>query len=122
MPNVQVVAVDAAASMLAVARANVAAAGLSDRIELVNADAKQLPFPAASFPVVISNSILHHIPEPAGVLAEAVRVASPGGFQFHRDLVRPHDETELAQLVATYAGGAHTVSAESSSPNRSARH
>jgi SAM-dependent methyltransferase len=49
MPNVQVVAVDAAASMLAVACANVAAAGLTDRIELVHADAKRLPYPAASF-------------------------------------------------------------------------
>ena len=79
IPDVRVVAVDAAESMLAVARENVAAAGLADRIELVLADAKRLPFPAASFPVVISNSIVHHIAEPAGVLAEAVRVADAGG-------------------------------------------
>lgn len=106
MPHISVVAVDAAASMLAVARKNVAAAGLSDRIKLVLADAKRLPFPDAAFPVVISNSIVHHIAVPATVLAEAVRVAEPGALQFHRDLCRPADEAELARLVATYAGDA----------------
>lgn len=106
MPNAHVVAVDAAESMLAVARENVAAAGLADRIELVLADAKRLPFQDASFSVVISNSIAHHIAAPLGVLAEAVRVEVSGAIQFHRDLCRPADEAELARLVATYAGDA----------------
>src|SRR5262245_52046396 len=41
-PHVQITAIDAAASMLALARRNVAAAGLNDRIELIHADAKSL--------------------------------------------------------------------------------
>lgn len=106
LPSVRVVAVDAAASMLAIAEQNVAAAGLADRIELVLADAKVLPFGDGSFSAVISNSIVHHIAEPAAVLAEAVRVAAAGALQFHRDLCRPADEEELARLVTTYAGGA----------------
>jgi ubiquinone/menaquinone biosynthesis C-methylase UbiE len=106
VPDVRVVAVDAAESMLAVARANVKVAGFTERIELVLADAKRLPFPAASFPVVISNSIVHHVAEPAEVLAEAIRVTAPGGLQFHRDLCRPKDEVELERIVATYAGDA----------------
>jgi ubiquinone/menaquinone biosynthesis C-methylase UbiE len=105
-PDIRVVAVDAAESMLAVARENVAAAGLTERIELVLADAKQLPFSDESFPIVVSNSIAHHIAEPAAVLAEAVRVTAEGGLQFHRDLFRPDDETDLARLVAKYAGDA----------------
>ena len=63
-PHVHITAVDAAASMLAVARANIAAANLTDRIEPILADAKQLPFADNSFAVVISNSILHHIADP----------------------------------------------------------
>ena len=106
VPQVRVVAVDAAESMLAVARTNMAAAGFAGRIEPVLADAKRLPFPSASFPVVISNSIVHHIAEPAEVLAEAVRVLAPNGLLFHRDLCRPHDETEFMRIVATYAGDA----------------
>lgn len=105
--GVRVVAVDAAESMLAMARENVVAAGLVDRIELVHADAKQLPFPAAKFAAVVSNSIVHHIAEPARVLAEAVRVAAPGGLQFHRDLCRPDNQPELDRIVATYAAGAN---------------
>jgi len=105
-PKICVVAVDAAASMLAVTGENVVAAGLADRIELLLADAKRLPFPAESFPLVISNSIVHHIAEPASVLAEAIRVTTPGGLLFHRDLVRPDDERELERLVMTYAGDA----------------
>jgi ubiquinone/menaquinone biosynthesis C-methylase UbiE len=103
-PNMRVVAVDAAESMLALARQNVAAAGLSDRIELVLADAKRLPFADGTFSAVISNSIVHHIAVPAGVLAESVRVAKSNALQFHRDLARPMDEATLEHLVATYAG------------------
>jgi ubiquinone/menaquinone biosynthesis C-methylase UbiE len=106
MPNVRVVAVDAAENMLAVARENVSAAGLADRIKLVLADAKRLPFPDASFQVVVSNSIVHHIAEPASVLAQAARIATPSAIQFHRDLCRPNDENELARLVTMYAGDA----------------
>ena len=105
-PQFRITAVDAAESMLAVGQRNTAAAGLTDRIELVLADAKNLPFDAGTFPVVISNSIVHHIAEPQQVIAEAVRVCAPGGLLFHRDLARPHDEELLQQLVRNYAGEA----------------
>jgi ubiquinone/menaquinone biosynthesis C-methylase UbiE len=106
VPGVRVVAVDAAESMLAIGRENVAAAGLGDRIELMLTDAKRLPFPDGSFRIVVSNSIAHHIAQPEGVLAEAVRVAEPGCLQFHRDLCRPVDEDELSRIVRTYASDA----------------
>ena len=57
------------------------------------------------FAAVMSNSIVHHIPEPRSALAEAVRVAKPGGLLFFRDLLRPPDEATLSRLVETYAGG-----------------
>jgi ubiquinone/menaquinone biosynthesis C-methylase UbiE len=106
LPDARIVAVDAAESMLAIASQNIATAGFGDRIELVLADAKALPFPSGSFDAVISNTIVHHIAEPAAVLAEAIRVAAPGGVQFHRDLCRPRDEAELEYLVAAYASNA----------------
>ncbi len=105
-PTVHITAIDAAESMLTLARDNVAAAKLSDRIKLALADAKNLPFHTASFPVVISNSIVHHISNPRDVVAEAVRVTAPGGLLFHRDLARPRDEAELERIVETYAGDA----------------
>src|SRR5262249_37897432 len=61
----------------------------------------------ASFAAVISNSIVHHIPQPAAVVAEMVRVLQPGGALLVRDLLRPEDEKTLKHLVQTYAGDAN---------------
>jgi SAM-dependent methyltransferase len=99
----RVMAVDAAASMLDLARYNLESAGLTRRIQLAHIDAKQLPYKDGMFDVFISNSIVHHIPEPLAVLREAVRVTKPGGLLFFRDLLRPDSEEKLEHLVATYA-------------------
>ncbi len=100
----QVLAVDLAAHMLELARKNVADADLANRIKLEKIDAKALPFTDGHFDAVISNSIIHHIPEPMHSLHEAVRVTKPGGVLFFRDLLRPADEETLSHLVQTYAG------------------
>jgi ubiquinone/menaquinone biosynthesis C-methylase UbiE len=103
--GVRVTAVDLAAEMLQVAKINVESAALGDRIRLERIDAKRLPYADGQFDAVISNSIVHHIPEPAGVLEEAVRVVRTGGLVFVRDLLRPPDDATVRQLVATYAAG-----------------
>src|SRR5262245_20653783 len=102
-----IVAVDAAANMIRLAQANVRRAGFESRISLQLIDAKGMPFPAGSFPAVMSNSIVHHIPEPRTVFAEIARVAAPGVTIFVRDLVRPADAATLRRLVDTYAAGAN---------------
>ncbi len=102
-----VTALDAARHMIELAERNVRAAGLEKRIHLHHADAKRLPFDAGVFAAVISNSIVHHIPEPAIVLAEMVRVLKPGGVLFVRDLLRPANEATLRHLVQVYAAGAN---------------
>jgi ubiquinone/menaquinone biosynthesis C-methylase UbiE len=105
-PQARVLAIDLAENMLRLARANVAGQGLSERIALERMDAKRLPFPDASFAAVMSNSIVHHIPQPRGTLAAALRVLkSPGGLIFVRDLSRPYDERQVRELVDTYAAG-----------------
>jgi ubiquinone/menaquinone biosynthesis C-methylase UbiE len=102
-----VIAIDLAEHMLAVGAANVKHAGFADRITLERQDAKRLPYADESFGAIISNSIVHHIPEPGGVLAEMMRVLRPGGVFFVRDLLRPADEASLQQLVQRYAGDAN---------------
>ena len=103
----EVVAIDLAENMLAVGRENVRRAGLENRIGLQLCDAKRMPFRDGMFAGVISNSIVHHIPEPRLVLAEMVRVVVPGGILFVRDLLRPPDQTTLTALVDQYAAGAN---------------
>jgi ubiquinone/menaquinone biosynthesis C-methylase UbiE len=101
-----VVAIDLAEHMLTLGRQNVSRAGLDKRIELRRVDAKGLPFADASFTSVLSNSIVHHIPQPRHVLGEMVRVLAPDGAVFVRDLLRPESDAEVVRLVELYAGAA----------------
>ncbi|HMO15935.1 MAG TPA: class I SAM-dependent methyltransferase [Pirellulaceae bacterium] len=100
----RIMATDLAAHMLDLAKLNVGVAGLADKIQLSQVDAKQLPFSDAMFDTTLSNSIIHHIPDPLPCFREAVRVTKAGGLLFFRDLVRPFDEQQVQQLVELYAG------------------
>jgi ubiquinone/menaquinone biosynthesis C-methylase UbiE len=103
--GIHVTGIDLADEMLKLGRTNVAAAGLADRIELKLVDAKGLGLPERSFDAVMSNSIVHHIPEPAGVFREMVHVLQPGGLLFVRDLLRPESAEEVERFVGLYTGG-----------------
>jgi SAM-dependent methyltransferase len=103
--RVRITAVDLSAHMLQRAQRNVIEAGLGRSIRLEQVDAKGLPYPDGSFDAVISNSIVHHIPEPIRVIREMLRVLRPGGLLFVRDLLRPRDAALIAGLLAKYAGG-----------------
>src|SRR5688572_21738185 len=105
--SAHVIAIDMAEHMLKVGRQNIERAGLTERIELRLVDAKRMPFADASYDVVMSNSIVHHIPEPIAVFAEMARVVKPAGLLFVRDLLRPNDLTALRGFVAKYAGDAN---------------
>ena len=96
--------VDLSMHMLDLARINIEQAGFTQRISVERVDAKRLPFDAGSFHAVMSNSIVHHIPDPMVVLAEAVRVTLTGGLLFFRDLMRPQSRKEVARFVRLYAG------------------
>jgi ubiquinone/menaquinone biosynthesis C-methylase UbiE len=106
-PTGEVVAVDAAEHMLAVAGENVRRAGFESRIKMQLVDAKRMPFADGSFPAVMSNSIVHHIPDPRTVFAEIARVTAKGATIFVRDLLRPDSRETLERLVQNYAGDAN---------------
>jgi ubiquinone/menaquinone biosynthesis C-methylase UbiE len=99
----RVLGVDLAGPMLDLARRNVADAELTDRIRFARGDAKNLPFPDGRFEAVVSNTIIHHLPDPAPALAEMVRLVAPGGTLMVRDLARPADEAALDALVEKHA-------------------
>jgi len=102
--TVRITAIDLAEEMLKLGRVNVERAGFADCITLELVDAKGLPYADGSFAAVMSNSIVHHIPEPRGTLAEMWRVLRPGGLLFVRDLLRPESSAEVERIVAMYAG------------------
>ena len=100
----RIVAVDLATEMLKLARENVTSARLGLVVEVELVDAKAMPYEAGRFDVVMSNSIVHHIPEPIDAISEMVRVTVSGGLLFLRDLLRPADRATVEHLVKTYAG------------------
>src|SRR6266850_5677777 len=90
MPGLRVVGVDRSRGMLSQARARTRAADLSRRVSFKAANGRRLPFADGSFDLVVCNSVLHHIADPAPVLDEISRVLRRGGAIFIRDLRRPH--------------------------------
>ena len=105
-PACRVVGVDLAHEMLRVGLRNVTDAGLSGRVWLQRARATALPFRDACVPVLMSNSLMHHLPDPAAAFGEMHRVVSPGGVMFVRDLFRPASAAELDHLVHVHAAAA----------------
>ncbi|MFT7641844.1 MAG: ubiquinone/menaquinone biosynthesis C-methylase UbiE [Pirellulaceae bacterium] len=103
--DVRVMAVDLAIAMLDQARLNIEVESMIQRITLDRVDAKDMPYDDGAFDTVISNSIIHHIPEPLNVLKESIRVTKQdGGRLFFRDLMRPETDEQVTQLVELYAG------------------
>jgi ubiquinone/menaquinone biosynthesis C-methylase UbiE len=102
-PEWQIVAIDWAESMLAIAQKNVVDAKLENQIELKFMDAKQLPYPSSSFDGVISNSLIHHLPDPLPFFQELNRVLKPQGFLLLRDLIRPNSSA-IADAMVTEIG------------------
>jgi SAM-dependent methyltransferase len=76
--NGSVTGIDMTPEMLAKARTAAAEMGATN-VTFVEAEAEQLPFPDASFEVVISNGVIDLIPDKDAVFAELFRVLTPGG-------------------------------------------
>ena len=85
------------------ARANIAAHGLNDVIDVVEGNALALPFPDATFDVVINEAMLTMLPREnkAKAIAEYFRVLKPSGVLLTHDVaLRVTDDAEAAELRA----------------------
>jgi demethylmenaquinone methyltransferase/2-methoxy-6-polyprenyl-1,4-benzoquinol methylase len=74
-----VVGVDQSAEMLESARTRIGAAGLDERIRLVEAAADELPFGDGEFDGLTFTYLLRYVDDPAATLRELARVVRPGG-------------------------------------------
>lgn len=98
-PQWQIIGIDLAKSMLDVGQTNIQQAGLQHQIKLELVDAKQMPYPDAHFDMVVSNSIIHHLPDPLPFLRELKRVLKPNGAILLRDLLRPVSKEIVDEIV-----------------------
>ena len=107
----RVLALDLSETMLAQAEVNIAAAGLTSRIRTHQGDAKALldSFGQGIFEGVISNTIIHHIPDPLPALETMARLVAP---RRHADGA----ETSPAPARWTISGGWPITYAAGESP------
>jgi ubiquinone/menaquinone biosynthesis C-methylase UbiE len=102
----RVTGADFAPAMLAEARRKAAESGLSIRFE--EADGEQLPFPPASFDLVISRHVLWTLPHPEAAIDGWIRLLRPGGrltlIDGQADGPPSAEPAESARRSAEYAG------------------
>jgi SAM-dependent methyltransferase len=95
----RVIATDLTEPMLAAAREFIRASGATN-VDFLQADAEDLPFPAASFDLVTCRIAAHHFPHPERFVAEVVRVLRPGGLFLLQDQVTPEDPETAGWITA----------------------
>jgi SAM-dependent methyltransferase len=94
----QALGIDASKAMLALARSRLAHSGLA-HCAVRLADMYRLPLGDASFDAAVLQMVLHYAEDPAGAVAEAARVLSPGGRLIVIDL-GPHARDDLVSKRA----------------------
>lgn len=97
----RVIAVDASATMLELARTS--AGDAVDRCEFRLGDLEHLPVADGEVDVVMACMVLHHVSTPAAALAEACRALGDGGQLTIVDLDR-HDDESLRELADLWLG------------------
>ncbi len=98
-----IIGIDLSEEMLLKAREHARKENLDNRIHFQLADATATSVSATSYDIVMSNSIVHHIPEPQRLFVEATRLLRHGGQLFVRDLLRPETAPEVENLVQFHA-------------------
>ena len=86
----RLVGIDIEPAFLAEARARLDTGGIA--AELVPGDVRRMPFPDASFDLVVDFGTCYHIARPAAALAEIARILALGGLFVH--------ETPMSQLLS----------------------
>jgi ubiquinone/menaquinone biosynthesis C-methylase UbiE len=109
-PHLHIDAVDGAQAMLDLAEQ--ALDGLPDMQNRIRLICELLPcvgLPSRAYDAVISNSLLHHLSDPALMWETIIRRAKPGALVLVMDLARPESAEAVEELVARYATDAPAV-------------
>jgi ubiquinone/menaquinone biosynthesis C-methylase UbiE len=103
-PQYLVTGIDLAQSMLIIGQRNIEEAQLTQRIRLERVDSKLMPYPDLEFDMVVSNSLVHHLPDPLSLFQEISRLVKIDGAILIRDLIRPDNDLIVNELVAKFGG------------------
>jgi len=102
LPRCRITGIDASLPMIRLGEQAIIDAGLVDRITLQCERIQSLVLPEL-VDAVVSNSLLHHIPNPLRFWLAVKQLARPGGYALVMDLLRPASTDDAAALVDQYA-------------------
>ena len=101
-PTARVTAVDASRPMLDLAAKAIAEAGVANQITLCCERFQSLAVPEQA-DALVSNSLLHHVPNPLQFWFRLKQLAKPGACILVMDLLRPESPEAAQELVDQYA-------------------
>jgi trans-aconitate methyltransferase len=96
-------AVDGSEAMLSWAQRAVEQAGVGERVHLAQRVLGGAVSTARDYDLVISNSLLHHLFDPALLWREVAAALRPGAFVHVMDLMRPGSDAAARALVEQYS-------------------
>ena len=108
VPGCRITAVDASSPMIRLAEDKVRQAGLSDRITF-RCERFQDLAGANMADAAMSNSLLHHVPNPLQFWHKLRVAVKPGSPVLVMDLLRPESPEEAQAIVDRYASGAPDI-------------
>jgi len=102
-PDLHITGIDASPPMIALAEQAVREAGFTNRVSFVTKRFQDVLLSEAA-DAVISNSLLHHIPNPLSFWYAVQAMVKPGAPVLVMDLRRPETTQDAQRLVNQYAG------------------
>jgi len=125
-PKTKIIAIDISEEVLSIAKRNVEAASLSEKVTLEPGDVNRLGYPDATFDIVVMTGVLFSCKERVRALNEAYRVLKPGGetciYDFAGDLSKEEVKMMMDEMrrrgvsrswrIGTRLALSHTYTAE----------
>ena len=103
LSKVHITAIDASKKMIDSAKQSITKARLNNKIMLLQSSLPGLPFKPKTFDAIISNSILHHLPDPNILWEEVKHLGKGKSVVFIMDLLRPDSPAKAREIVEQYS-------------------
>jgi ubiquinone/menaquinone biosynthesis C-methylase UbiE len=101
-PQTRIDGVDGSEAMLEFGKEVVCREKLEERVRLIHCTLPTMELPQKAYDVVISNSLLHHLQDSQVLWQTIKQFARPEAPIFVMDLMRPANEAQAQEWVATY--------------------
>ena len=109
LPGWRMTGIDAGKNMLRRAREHPGYPSVADRVSFRLAYLPDPTLPAGEWNAIVSNSLLHHLPDPQVLWMSIGQLAARGSAVQVMDLARPNSKSAAGKLVDRYADGAPEI-------------